>query len=304
MKFEITILGSGSSIPTTERNSTSQLVNIRENYMLVDCGEGTQIQLRKFKCPFSKINHIFISHLHGDHYLGLIGFISSMNLLGRKTDLYLYANEDLKPIIDQHLKVSDTRLNFKLLFNSLKYDSKHIIMENEYLKVSSFPMKHRVPTCGFLFEEKERELRIDKNALKDYKIPVAKIAGIKKGDDYITAEGKTINNELMTLPPEKTYSYAYCSDTAYSKKVIDAIKGVHTLYHESTFLEDLIDRAKKTFHSTAQQAAKVATEVDAKQLFLGHFSLRYSKISEFQKQAREIFKEAKTVNDGDIIKIY
>lgn len=304
MKFEITILGSGSSIPTTERNSTSQLVNLRENYFLVDCGEGTQVQLRKFKCPFSKINHIFISHLHGDHYLGLIGFISSMNLLGRKTDLYLYANEELKTIIDQHLKVSDTRLNFKLLFNSLKYDAKHIIMENEYIKVSSFPMKHRVPTCGFLFEEKERELRIDKTALKDYKIPVAKIAGIKKGDDYVTPEGKTIKNKLMTLAPEKTYSYAYCSDTAYSKKVVDAIKGVHTLYHESTFLEDLLDRAKKTFHSTAKQAAKVAIEVEAKQLYIGHFSLRYNKISEFQKQAREVFKDSNIVNDGDVIKIY
>jgi len=227
-----------------------------------------------------------------------------MNLLGRKNDLYLYANEELKDIIDQHLRVSDTRLNFKLLFNSLTYESKKVIMENEYVKVSSFPMKHRVPTCGFLFEEKERELRIDKAALKEYRIPIAKIAGIKKGDDFVTVEGKTIKNKLMTLPAEKTYSYAYCSDTAYSKKVIDAIKGVHTLYHESTFLEDLLDRAKKTFHSTAQQAAKVAVEVDAKQLFIGHFSLRYNKTSEFQKQAREIFNESFTVNDGDVIKIY
>ncbi len=304
MKFEITILGSGASIPTTERNSSSQFINIRENHFLVDCGEGTQIQLRKYNCSYSKINHIFISHLHGDHYLGLIGFISSMNLLGRKTDLHVYANEELKTIIDQHLKVSDTRLNFKLLFNSLRYDAKKVIMENDYVKISSFPMKHRVPTCGFLFEEKARDLRIDKQALKDYKIPVAKIAGIKKGDDFVNADGKTIKNKLMTLPPEKIYSYAYCSDTAYSKKVISAIQGVHTLYHESTFLEDLLDRAKKTFHSTAQQAAKVANEVNAKQLFIGHFSLRYNKISEFQKQAREVFKETKSVDDGDVIKIY
>ncbi|HLP13877.1 MAG TPA: ribonuclease Z [Flavobacteriales bacterium] len=304
MKFEITILGSGSSIPTLERGSTAQLVNLRENYFLVDCGEGTQMQMRKYKVAYSKINHIFISHLHGDHYLGLVGFLSSMSLLGRKTDLTVYANADLKPIIDQHFKISDTRLNFKLHFKALDFDQKEMIYENNYVRVFSFPTKHRVPCCGFYFEEKQRELRLDKEAIKDYKVPVAKMAAIKKGDDFVTADGKIIKNKLLTLPAEKTYSYAFASDTCYSKKVIEAVKGVDVLYHESTFLEDLIDRAKKTFHSTAKQAAKVAVETGAKELYLGHFSVRYGKVEEFAKEAREVFKNSHVVNDGDVIKIY
>lgn len=304
MKFEIQILGSGSSIPTLDRNSTAQLVNIRENYFLVDCGEGTQLQMKKFGSPSSKINHIFISHLHGDHYLGLIGFISSINLLGRTRDLYLYANADLLPIIHQHLNVSETRLNYKLHFHPLNFEKKEVIMENDYVKIYSFPMKHRIPCCGFLFQEKERELRIDKSALKDYKIPVAAIAGIKKGEDFITAEGKKIKNKLMTLPAEKVYSYAYCSDTAYAKKVVEAIKGVHTLYHEATFLEDLKDRAKKTFHATAKQAAKVAFEAEVQELVLGHFSVRYKGTEKFLKEAKEVFEKTKIANDGDLIKIY
>jgi ribonuclease Z len=304
MKFEITILGSGSSIPTLERGSTAQFVNLRENYFLIDCGEGTQIQMRKFKVAYSKINHIFISHLHGDHYLGLIGFISSMSLLGRKTDLTVYANADLKPIIDLHFKVADTRLNFKLNFKALDFAKKEMIYENNYVKIYSFPTKHRVPCCGFYFEEKERELRLDKEAIKDYKIPVAKMASIKKGDDFITPEGKTIKNKLLTLPKEKIYSYAFSADTCYSKKVIEAVKGVDVLYHESTFLEDLLDRAKKTLHSTAKQAAKVAAEAGANKLYLGHFSVRYGKTDAFEKEAREIFKNSFAVNDGDVIKIY
>ncbi|HYG50928.1 MAG TPA: ribonuclease Z [Flavobacteriales bacterium] len=304
MKFEITILGSGSSIPTLERHSTAQLVNLRENYFLLDCGEGTQIQMRRFKVPYSKINHIFISHLHGDHYLGLIGFISSMNLLGRKTDLTVYGNSELKTIIDQHLRVSGTRLNFKMHFKALNYDKKELIHENNYIRIYSFPTKHRIPCCGFLFEEKERELRLDKQALKDYKIPVAKMAGIKKGDDFVTPAGKTIKNKLLTLPKEKVYSYAFSADTCYSKKVIEAVKGVDVLYHESTFLEDLLDRAKKTFHSTAKQAAKVALEASVKKLYMGHFSVRYNKFEEFVKEAREVFKNSYVVNDGDVIKIY
>jgi len=304
LKFEVYILGSGSAIPSLERSCSAQVVNLRENYLLVDCGEGTQLQMRKYQINSSKINHIFISHLHGDHYLGLIGFISSMNLLGRTQDLFLYAHADLKTIIDQHLRVSDTRLNFRLHFVPLGYEEKTLIMENKYLRVFSFPMKHRIPTCGFLFEEKERELRLDKQSLATYRIPVAKLAGIKQGDDYVTPEGKVIKNRLITLPPEPVFSYAYCSDTTYSKKVIEAIKGVHTLYHEATFLEDLKDRAKKTFHSTAQQAAKVALEAGVQQLYMGHFSLRYKSVNFFEVEAREIFERATIVNDGDIIRIY
>lgn len=304
MKFEIRILGSGSAIPTLERHASAQLVNIRENYFLVDCGEGTQLQMRRFGCAYSKINHIFISHLHGDHYLGLIGFISSMNLLGRTRDLYLYANESLKPIIDQHLQVSDTRLNFTLHFHPLNFNGKEVIMENDYVKISSFPMKHRIPCCGFLFEEKERELRISKDALRDYRIPVASIAGIKQGGDYTMPDGKIIPNKLLTLPREELYSYAYCSDTAYTPKVIAAIQGVHTLYHEATFLENLKDRAKKTFHSTAKQAAQVALESGVQNLVIGHFSLRYKSVDGFLSEAREVFPQTSIANDGDLIQLY
>lgn len=304
MKFEIHILGSGSAIPTLDRGCTAQVVNLRENYFLVDCGEGTQLQMRRYKISSSKINHIFISHLHGDHYLGLIGFISSLNLLGRTQDLYLYANPDLKPILDLHMKVSDTHLNYKLHFVPLQYDEKVLLMENKYLRVFSFPMKHRVPTCGFLFEEKERELRLNKQALDHYQVPVAQMAALKKGEDFITGEGKKVANKLLTLPSEPVYSYAYCSDTAYSKKVIEAIKGVHTLYHEATFLDDLKDRAKKTMHSTALQAANVARESGAQQLFIGHFSVRYKNFDDFVTEAGAAFENIKTVNDGDVIRIY
>lgn len=304
MKFEITILGSGSSIPTLERGSSAQLVNFRESYFLIDCGEGTQLQMRKFNTPYSKINHIFISHLHGDHYLGLVGLISSMNLLGRTRDLYVYAAAELKTILDQHFKVSETWLNFTLHFIPLNHVEKQLIFENNYIQVFSFPTKHRIPCCGFLFVEKARELRLNKEAIKDYDIPVSKMNAIKKGEDFITAEGKKIKNKILTLPAENLYSYAYCSDTAYSKKVIEAIKDTHTIYHESTFLDNLMDRAKKTMHSTAKQAAKVAVEANVQKMFIGHFSIRYKNDKEFITEAREIFEETYAVKDGDVIKLY
>lgn len=304
MKFEITILGSGSALPSLSRNTTAQLVNIRENYFLVDCGEGTQLQMQKFGISPSKINHIFISHLHGDHYLGLIGFLTTQSLLGRTREMHLYANEELKPILDLHLKVADSRLNYPLHFHKLNYNNKELLYESDHVTVHSFPMKHRIPVCGFLFNEKQRELRIDKDALAIYKIPVKALAEIKKGKDFIDQNGKTIKNSLITLPPEKTYSFAFCSDTKYDKNICDYIQGVHTIFHEATFLHKDLEKAKKTFHSTAKQAALIASQAKASELIIGHFSLRYKSINSFLKEAQEDFENTRLAEDGAVIRIY
>lgn len=304
MKFEITILGSGSALPSLQRNPTSHLVNVRENYFLVDCGEATQLQMQKYKVNASKINHIFISHLHGDHYLGLIGFLTSQSLLGRTRELHLYANEELKTIIDIHLKVADSRLNYPMHFHPLQYNDKTLIMENNAVEVYSFPMKHRVPVCGFLFKEKTRELRIDKTALEIYRIPVKALADIKKGSDYIDPNGKVIPNAKITLPEEKTYAYAFCTDTKFHKKIADYIKGAHTVFHEATFLHKDLEKAKKTYHSTALQAAQIANSAEATQLIIGHFSARYKGTEAFLKEAKEEFENTTTAYDGAVITIY
>ena len=304
MKFEITILGSGSALPTLQRNTTAQLVNIRENYFLVDCGEGVQLQMQKYKIAPSKINHIFISHLHGDHYLGLMGFLTSQNLLGRTNELHLYANSRLKEIIDLQMSVSDSKFNFPFYFHSLNYENKNLIYENKSVQVYSFPMKHRIPVCGFLFQEKKRELRLNKDALKDYKVPVKMMASIKSGEDFIDEKGKHIKNEFLTLPFEKTFSYAFCTDTKYYPKITEFIKEVHTIFHEATFIEKDKDKAKKTYHSTALQAAKIAKDSLAQQLVLGHFSVRYKGTDVFLNEAKLEFENTIIANDGNIIKLY
>lgn len=301
MKFQITILGSGSSTPTLTRNPSSQIVNVNENYYMIDCAEGTQVQLRKFKVKFQRLNHIFISHLHGDHYLGLIGLIQSMHLLGRKNVLNIYGHESLNDIIKLHNSVSETYLKYPIVFHPLTFDEKKLLHEDAKTRIYSFPLKHRIPTCGFLFEEKERELSILKSAITDYEIPVKDILKIKKGADFKTKEGKIIPNKYLTgkkIPPRK---YAYCSDTKYYEKIVEVINGVDLLYHEATFLNALKDRAKETFHSTASQAAEIAKKAKAKQLLLGHFSVRYKETDSFLNEAQEIFTETTLAQDGMVL---
>lgn len=303
MKFQITILGSGSSLPTMMRNPTSQVVNVNENLYMIDCAEGTQLQLRKFEVKFQKINHIFISHLHGDHYLGLIGLIQSMHLLGRKNVLNIYGHPTLWEIIKLHNSASETYLKYPITFHPLTYDEKKLIHEDSKTKVYSLPLKHRIPTAGFLFEEKERDLTISKTMIQNYEIPVVAIKEIKKGKDFITREGRVIANSHLTEKPIPPRKYAFCSDTIYFEKIIDDIKHFDLLYHEATFLEDLKARAKETYHSTAIQAATIAKKAEVKKLVLGHFSVRYKEHEKFLEQAQSVFSETTLAQDGMVINL-
>ncbi len=256
-KFEVTILGSSSAAPTLSRNPTSQLVNINEKYYLIDCGEGTQLQLRKYKIKFQRIHHIFISHLHGDHYLGLIGLIQTFHLLGRVKDLHIYANEKLAEIIAIHLKCAQTTLNYKIIYHNISYDKPTLIYENKRIEVSTIILKHRIPCTGFLFKEKIKSRSINPKALLRFNIPKYAINKIKAGNDYVADDGKIIKHNELTCKESPSFSYAFCSDTKYMESIIPTIQGVSLLYHEATFMEEHADRANKTLHSTAKQAATI-----------------------------------------------
>lgn len=298
MKFKLTILGSGGAIPTAHKKPTSQFLNIQDRYFLIDCGEGTQIQLRKFKCKFQKIDHIFISHLHGDHYLGLVGFLSSLNLLGRTQQLHLYAPEKLKKILTVHEDINGRKFDFEIIFHSLNFESLNCLYEDNIVKVYSFPVDHSVPTCGFLFQEKERPRSLIKNKLKEYKIPISELKNIKAGNDFIQ-NNKLIKNTLLTVPAPPPRSYAFCADTIYNNSIVEFISNVDLLYHESTFLNSMLSRAKSTKHSTARQAAMIAKEAKVKRLLIGHFSARYKEIDLFELEAKAVFLNTTAVSDGD-----
>ncbi len=298
MKFELTILGASSATPTSNRNPTAQVLNVLERFFLIDCGEGTQMQLRKFKIKFQRINHIFISHLHGDHYFGLMGLLSSMHLLGRQTELHLYAPAPLKDIIDMQLKFSETYLNYPLIFHPLNFDSKNLLFEDDLVKVSSFPLYHRIATCGFLFEEKPKAKSIIKEKIKEYQISVADIHKIREGHDLITKEGKIIPNRELIQPEPRLRKYAYCSDTRYNENLLDYVSDVDLLYHEATFLHELIDRAEATFHTTAKEAGIFATKANAKQLIIGHFSARYPDLSLLLNEATAQFTNTHLAQEG------
>ncbi|MDA9776067.1 ribonuclease Z [Flavobacteriales bacterium] len=304
--FEVTILGSGSALPTLKKRPTSQLVQYSNKYLLIDCGEGTQVQLRKAKVSYIKISHIFISHLHGDHYFGLVGLISSMHLLGRVADLYLYAPAELKEIINLQLRASNTQLRFNLVFTELASKETELIYENKDLEVHTIPLKHKILTNGFLIKETPRPRKIKAEKLKFYEVPHYKIDGIKFGEDFVTPEGETVPNEKFTFPPEKARNYAFCSDTAYREKIIPIIKGATMLYHETTFLERDSALAKKTFHSTAKQAGSIAKQSEVGKLLIGHFSARYTEndntqfIAEVKQEFQnvEIAEELQTFEVG------
>ena len=303
MRFDVTILGCGSATPTLHRGATSQYINILERNFLVDCGEGTQIQLRKFQIKFHRIDRIFISHLHGDHFFGLVGLLSSLHLLGRTNDIHIHAPEPLKEVLVANLRASQTQLNFNFIFHSLSFKSKELIFEDNLISVYSFPLRHRIDCCGFLFEEKTRERGMIKEAISEYSIPRANISGIKSGDDFVTADGTRIPNKQITRDPIPTRSYAYCSDTAYSENVIESIKGADLLYHEATFIELHKERAKQTFHSTAAEAATVAKKAGVKELIVGHYSARYKHLEDYQNEIEPIFKNYRLAEDGMVISI-
>jgi ribonuclease Z len=301
MTFSLTVLGSSSASPTEDRFPTAHVLNVHERFFLIDCGEGTQMQLKRFgNIKYSKLNDIFISHLHGDHIFGLFGLISSLDLMGRTDDLNIYAHNDLKEILDSHLKYFGENMSYNVVFHSVNTYSNEIVYEDSCITVETIPLKHRIPACGYLFREKMPQRNIYKEFITKYNIPVADIIRIKNGENYTTASGEEIPNEELTYFPYTPRSYAFCSDTMYSEKVAEIVKGVDLLYHEATFLNDMQDMAHQTAHSTTVEAGLIALKAGVKRLLIGHFSSRYDTrmLSQFQKEVQYVFPDSDIVQEG------
>jgi ribonuclease Z len=286
-------------MPTSKRFPTAHLLNVNERFFLIDCGEGTQIQLRRFKLGFAKINRVFISHIHGDHLFGLFGLLSSFQLLGRKNELHIHGPGEIREIVSFYEKYFGTEQSYRIKVHPLGYTRKMLIFEDERLEVFSFPLKHRVPACGFLFMEKEGDLNLKKEALDKYKPGIENIHLIKAGKDLVLNDGTIIPNTELTLSPWKRRSYAFCSDTSYDPMLSEILQEVDLLYHEATFAKEDEELAKITGHSSTVQAASIALTSNARKLLIGHFSSRYKSPEILQNEAREIFPETFAVNDGD-----
>jgi ribonuclease Z len=296
--MKVTILGSSSALPTSERYPSAHVLIAHERLFLIDCGEGTQMQLRKTRIRFAKINHIFISHLHGDHVFGLYGLLSTFSLMGRTNPLHLYAPENYDNILKSHLRDFDINLSFDIDFKPLSGKDPVMILDDKYITVTSFPLQHRVPAYGFLFREKLSDRNILKESINKYNIPLVRIPAIKKGEDFVTADGQVIKNEDITLPPGEQLSYAYCSDTKYFKRLAGFVRDVSLLYHEATFDRTKDELAKTTGHSTTIDAATTALNAGAKKLLIGHFSARYKDIMPLVEEARTVFPETYAAIDG------
>jgi len=299
--MEVTILGCYSATPRTFNHPTSQVLNIANHLFLIDCGEGTQVELRRHRVKFSRIKHVFISHLHGDHFFGLIGLISTFSLLGRETDLHIYGPKGIKEIITLQLKLSKAWTSYGLYFHELTSKSPQVIFEDDKVSVETIPLDHRVYTNGFLFKEKEGDRKLLMNEVLNYDIDKAYYRSIKKGKDVTLDDGTVIENKFLAGPPPPTKSYAFCSDTAYLPSITKQIKKVTALYHESTFLESHVHLCKSTKHSTAKQAAQIASQAEAKQLILGHYSTRYDNINLFKEEAQTCFENVVLAEDGKTI---
>ena len=290
-KFEINILGCGSALPTTRHFSSSQVVNIREKLFMIDCGEGAQLQLRRSKLKFTRLNHIFISHLHGDHCFGLMGLISTFGLLGRTAQLHIYAHADLEKLLQPQLDFFCKGMTYEVVFHNIDPTQAAVIYEDRSVTVTTIPLRHRIPSCGFLFQEKKTPNHIIRDMIDFYRIPVSQMNKIKNGEDYITEEGVVVPNNRLTTPSAAPRSYAYCSDTLYLKSIIPQIKGADLLFHEATFMSTDDARAKETYHSTALQAAQIAKEAEVKQLVIGHFSARYEDENLLLKESQAVFPQ-------------
>lgn len=297
-KFEINILGCGSATPTLQHLPSSQVVNIREKLFMIDCGEGAQLQFRKMRLKFSRLNHIFISHLHGDHCFGLIGLISTFALLGRTGDLMIYSPEGLEELLKPQLDYFCKDNPFAVIFNTFGTSESELIYEDRSITVHTIPLKHRIPCAGFLFREKPRDANIIPEKINFYNIPVKEIAKIKQGADFITPEGVIVPHEQLTKPAQAARAYAYCSDTAYKESIVPLLANVDLLYHEATFGEDHLSRAKMTGHSTASQAAQIAKQAEVKKLMIGHFSSRYTDNDILRQEAANIFPNTTLANEG------
>lgn len=292
----VTILGNNSALPAFDRHPTAQVVTMEEHIFLIDCGEGTQTQMGKYKIRRSKINHIFISHLHGDHYFGLIGLLTSMGLLGRSQDLHLYAPPPLKDIIDLQLKVANIQLPYLLHFHALEQEG--VIIREARFEVSCFQVYHRIECWGFRFREIRPLRRVNPEKARQYEVPSSFFERLKWGEDYLTKDSVTVANEWVTEPAPRAKSYAYSADTLYDERIIEKVKGVDLLYHETTYLKDLEERAGKRFHSTTVQAATVAQQAGVQRLIIGHFSSKYEKLEPFEQEAREIFPKTELALEG------
>lgn len=298
MNFKITILGSGAALPTFSRNPTSQYIECNNRQILIDCGEGTQMQMRKFGVKFQRIDHILISHLHGDHFFGLVGLLSTMHLLGRDQGITIYGPIGLEQIIRSQLEIGGTRLNFGLNFIELDGKTPGKLFEDKLIEIHTFPLKHRIPTNGFIIKEKRKDYSLLGEVFKADGLSLTFIPKFKKGENVIDENGKTHYFEQYTTPPPPIKSYAYCSDTIYSENIIPHISGVDLLYHEATFTEEFKSRAKATFHSTAIDAATIALKANVRKLILGHLSARYEDGIEHLNEAKTIFENVEIVEDG------
>lgn len=296
--MRLTVLGCYAATPRTLTNPTSQVLEINNQVVLIDCGEGTQVELRRHKIKFSRINHIFISHLHGDHFFGLPGFISTMRLLGREKALHVYGPKGIKEAITLLLKLGDSWTNYPLLFHELTSKEQELIFEDEKISVTTIPLDHRVYTNGYLFREKLGKRKLNVTAAEKYGIDKAYYNNIKNGKNITLDDGTIVSNSELTFDPPEPKSYAFCSDTVYDESLAEKIKNVDVLYHESTFLETETDLAVKTKHATAKQAAMVAKNANVKTLVLGHYSTRYKSIALFKEEASTIFPNVVLADDG------
>lgn len=301
--FKVYILGCGSALPTLRHNPSSQIVAMRDKQFMIDCGEGTQLQLRRSKINFNKLGHVFISHLHGDHCFGLIGMISSFGMLGRTAPLHIYAHGDLQPILRQQLDYFGQGLEYEVVMHPIDPTKNEIIYEDRSLIVTTLPLEHRVPCCGFLFKEKESLPHIRRDLIDMYGIPVSQINNIKNGIDWMSPDGELIPAEKLTTPADAPRSYAYCSDTSYKADLASMISGVDTVYHECTYADEDKDRARKHYHSTASEAAKTAQDAKAKKLLLGHYSARYNNEQLMLQQARAIFHNTELAQEGSVFDV-
>ncbi|MCD6346876.1 MAG: ribonuclease Z [Bacteroidales bacterium] len=294
----MTILGSSSALPKPDRFTTAHVLNVHERFFLIDCGEGTQIQLRKYRIRFGRLNHIFISHLHGDHFFGLFGLLSSLNLIGRKTPLFLYGPAKLKMILDAVYGNMGEQLLYQVNFRALDTESPEIILDNDKITVSSFPLQHKIPANGFVFREKPRLRNLHKPAIDEFKLELKEIVKLKNGQDVIRKNGDVLSFEELTSRSYIPRSYAFVSDTRFDEHIADLVKGVDLLYHEATYLDDMKLRAQMTGHSTALEAGRIAKIAEVKKLVIGHFSARYKDVTPLVREAQSVFSNTVGAVDG------
>ena len=301
-KFELHILGCGSALPTTRHRPASQVINLRDKLYMIDCGEGTQQQVRKAHLKFSRLNHVFISHIHGDHCFGLIGLISTFSMLGRTTDLHVYAPAALEPVLRMQLEVFCHGLAFDVMFHAHP-EGHALIFEDRSVSVFTLPLRHRIPCSGFLFVEKAVLPHIRRDMIDFWGIPIQAIPSIKQGSDWTTPDGRVVPNSHLVLPADPPRRYAYCSDTIYQPQLAEYVRGVDLLFHEATFGEDYRERAKATFHTTARQAATLARDAGVKRLLIGHYSARYTDESVLLDEAKAVFPDTFLANEGQVVRI-